>query len=60
MAEKQVKCPWCNATVTPQVNQKRTSGGDIVERQCPECGQVLAAYLASEGNFFPEIRVFEN
>jgi len=60
MAEKQVKCPWCTKTVTPKVERKKMSSGDVMERQCPECKKVLAAYLATEGNFFPKIRVFEN
>lgn len=60
MNEKQVKCPWCKAQMTPKVNRKSQETGAVVERWCSECGKILAAYLESEGNFFSKIRVFEN
>ena len=60
MADKEIKCPWCSAVGTPQLKVTKRAGGDVAERICTKCNQVVAAYLATEGNFFPKIRVFEN
>ncbi len=60
MADKEIKCPWCGAVSTPQLKITKKAGGDVAERICTKCNQVVAAYLATEGNFFPKIRVFDN
>ena len=60
MADKEMKCPWCGAVGNPKLKVTKKSGGDVAERICSKCDQVIAAYLATEGNFFPKIRVFEN
>ena len=59
-AEKEMKCPWCGALGIPDVNRKKKTDGEIVERKCRKCNCTLAAYLVGEGNFFPQIRVFDN
>jgi hypothetical protein len=60
MADKEAKCPWCGVVSIPKLKIIKRSGGDVRERICSECDQVIAAYLATEGNFFPKIRVFDN
>ena len=60
MGDKEIKCPWCNGFGAPKLRIIKRAGGDVRERICSECNQVIAAYLATEGNFFPKIRVFEN
>ena len=56
--DKEVKCPWCGEVTTPKVGYSKNDYGDIIERRCPKCGKVLAAYLEQEGDFLPEIRTF--
>ena len=60
MADKETKCPWCGVLGNPKLRVVKRSGGDVAERICSKCDQVIAAYLATECNFFPKIRVFAN
>lgn len=60
MADKEMKCPWCSTVGTPKLKITKKAGGDVAERICTKCNQVIAAYLSTEGNFLPKIRVFEN
>lgn len=61
MEDKAIKCPWCEQT-TPasgiKVARAKNEYGTVIERRCPKCGKVLAAYLESEGDFLPRIRTF--
>ena len=62
MAKKQeVKCPWCTevSSVSGLKLERKSNGhGTIIERRCPKCAQVLAAYLEEEGDFLPRMRTF--
>jgi hypothetical protein len=60
MADKEMKCPWCSSLGRPRLKITKRGGGDVAERICSKCNQVIAAYLATEGDFLPKIRVFEN
>lgn len=56
-----VKCNWCSEMLpVPQVivEESRNSYGSVVERRCPKCGGVLAAYLKDEGEFLTKMRTF--
>ena len=55
---KERSCPWCGETIVPEVKRHKNAYGDIVERLCPKCGKVLAAYLEQEGDFLTKIRSF--
>lgn len=57
MSEKS-KCPWCNETVSPDRRISLREKAQVIERRCPKCGKVLAAYLEGEGDFMPGIRKF--
>ena len=56
--EKEVKCPWCGELGNPQITVVSKALGNVIERRCTKCGQVLAAYLEQEGEFLPKIRTF--
>lgn len=56
--EKEVKCPWCGENVTPEVRLLSNQYGDVRERRCPKCNNVLAAYLEQEGDFLKKMRTF--
>lgn len=56
--EKEVKCPWCGEKVIPEVNLWRKQYGEVRERKCPRCGNILAAYLEQEGEFLKTMRTF--
>jgi len=60
MSDKEVKCPWCGAVGVPTSLITQKEPGDVVQRYCGACKQIIASYLLSAGNFFPKIRVFEN
>jgi uncharacterized Zn finger protein len=53
-------CPWCERTTNSRMRIVKMPHGDIRERRCVECGKVLAAYLADEGDFLHKIRVYPN
>ena len=58
---KEIKCPWCGESVAVSIVKATNSQSEheqIVERRCPKCDKVLAAYLKKEGEFFPRIRTF--
>lgn len=56
--EKEVKCPWCGEQVVPMVNLWRNEYGDVRERKCPKCSNILAAYFEQEGEFLKTMRTF--
>ncbi len=59
--KKEIKCPWCGELISAsEVSLKRYQNdyGTIIERRCPKCSKVLAAYLEEEGDFLPQIRTF--
>ncbi|NQT67948.1 MAG: hypothetical protein HQ552_00030 [Desulfobacteraceae bacterium] len=60
MEEKEIKCPWCEDTMTPIVRQDSGKFGNINERRCSKCDKILGAYLVEEGDFFPKIKRFAN
>ena len=57
----EIKCPWCGETI-PTATVKTASipntSGTVIERRCTKCDNVLAAYLAEEGEFFSKMRTF--
>jgi len=55
---KERSCPWCGERVEAEVKHHKKAYGDIVERICPKCGKVLAAYLEQEGDFLMKMRSF--
>ena len=58
---KEIKCTWClRQVVASQIKTNYHQGeyGAVVERRCPHCGKVLAAYLDEEKGFFSRIRTF--
>lgn len=57
--EKQVKCPWCGSLVTPVACVSTRQYGDVKERKCPECNQVIAAYLDEPRVVLEKVRPFQ-
>ena len=45
---KEMQCPWCSETVTPEAKVAQRNLVEVVERNCPRCGKVIAAYRADE------------
>ena len=59
---KELKCPWCYEIILAskvKVTRHRNDYGIVIERRCPKCIEVLAAYLKDEGDFLSRIRTFE-
>ena len=56
--KKEAKCPWCGETVAPEAEVIKRSTTEVVERKCPKCGKILAAYMKDEPDFMPRIRKF--
>jgi len=54
----EIKCPWCGERVTPEPKVIHRKVAEVVERRCPQCGKVLAAYLEQDRDFMPKIRTF--
>lgn len=58
---REIVCPWCGKLIpVPKVELGRYKNdyGTVIERRCPKCDKVLAAYLEEEGGFLPRIRRF--
>ena len=58
---REIVCPWCDEVIpVPEVKvgHHKNDYGTVVERRCPKCDKVLAAYLEEEGGFLPRIRRF--
>ena len=56
-----VKCNWCGEMLPVSevvVVEGENDYGTVVERKCPHCGGILAAYLKEEGDFLMKIRTF--
>ena len=60
MAKTETECPWCQQSVTPAVNLSRSQYGEIAERKCPKCGNILATYLSEQGKMLEKVRSFQN
>jgi len=45
---EQTKCPWCEKTGEPVTKTMPNDFGEVLERSCPQCGQVISAYLKGE------------
>ena len=58
--DKEVKCPWCLEKAVPKMQMLKKENGLVRERRCAECGKILAAYLADEGDFISMVRKFDN
>ena len=56
---KEVKCPWCDEKTEAKKMVNKNDHGNVVERRCTKCDKILSSYLVGEGDFFPNIRVFE-
>ena len=57
--QKARKCPWCGEEVSEsKVSILKKTYGDVRERRCPNCGEVLAAYLEQEGEFMKKMRSY--
>lgn len=58
---REIACPWCGEVMPVSEVKVRSYGNDygaIVERRCPKCSRVLAAYLEEERDFLPRMRTF--
>jgi ribosomal protein S27AE len=58
--EKLRKCPWCGEASGTKEKLLKKTYGEVRERRCPNCGKILAAYLADEGQFLPKMRSYQN
>lgn len=58
--DKEVKCPWCEKQTVPKISMLEKGREQVRERRCSECGKLLAAYLAKEGDLMRSVRKFEN
>ena len=56
--DKEVRCPWCGEMTLPKVSHSKNDYGDVIERRCSKCGNVLAVYLEQEGDFLTTMRTF--
>ncbi len=58
---KELKCAWCGeVVVAPKVTHIKNDYGTVIERRCPKCNNVLAAYAEKEGDFLKSIRTFKD
>ena len=55
---KEIRCPWCGEMVRAEAKVIQRKVDDVVERKCPQCGKILAAYLEQDKDFMPKIRTF--
>lgn len=61
MAREKLRCGWCAKEVAAsecKVRRFNNDYGRVIERRCPRCNKVLAAYLESEGDFLIDMRNF--
>ena len=61
MARERLRCGWCGdeiAAAEAKVTRLRNDYGTVVERKCPRCDKLLAAYLEEEGEFLADMRNF--
>jgi len=52
---KEIECPWCGKKVIPEAKVSQRKIVDVVERSCPLCGKLIAAYHGDEA-FLDTIR----
>ena len=45
---KEIGCPWCGEKVVPESRIVQRKAGEVIERSCPNCAKVIAAYLNGE------------
>lgn len=43
-----IKCPWCGEMVLPKDKIRKRKIAEVIERNCPRCGNIIAAYLSGE------------
>lgn len=55
---KQVVCPWCGESVMPQVSISNKEHGKVMERRCPKCNGIMAAYLNEKRKVLESVRTF--
>ncbi|MFC1993856.1 hypothetical protein ACFLVI_01175 [Chloroflexota bacterium] len=58
---KDVKCAWCGEVIPIseiEVKHQKNDYGNVVERRCPKCNKVLAAYAEDQGDFLSSMRTF--
>ena len=58
---REVKCPWCGEGIPVsevKVSRYKNDFGTVLERRCPRCSRVLAAYLEEAGDFLSSMRTF--
>ena len=61
MAREKLRCGWCADEVAASDCRERRFNneyGTVIERRCPRCDKVLAAYLEEEGDFLTDMRNF--
>lgn len=58
--DKKVKCPWCEKQTVPKLRMLDKGLETVRERRCSECGKLLAAYLANEGDLMKSVRKYGN
>ena len=58
--EKQVKCPWCEKECSPKVSKNKSEYGDVVIRNCAECGNIIASYLDEDHTVLEKVRTFQS
>ena len=59
--KRETKCPWCAEMIpTSEVKVRRYQNdyGAVLERRCPRCTKLLAAYAEDQGDFLRSIRTF--
>ena len=58
---REITCPWCGEAILAskvRMGHHKSDYGTVIERRCPKCGKVLAAYLEQERDFLTRIRAF--
>jgi phage FluMu protein Com len=61
MAKERLRCGWCGDEIVAaeaKVSHFKNDYGTVIERECPRCNKLLAAYLEEEGEFLAEMRNF--
>ncbi len=61
MPRERLECGWCGEEVLAsqcQVTHFKNDYGTTIERRCPKCHKVVAAYLEEEGDFLTDMRNF--
>lgn len=43
---QEVECPWCGQKVIPEAKIVKRKAAEVIEKKCPHCSKVMAAYQA--------------